>query len=517
MIAAAPIIRPSAALAVDMRGITKRFPRVLANDAVDFSVLAGEAHALVGENGAGKSTLMRILYGLYPPDEGEIRIGGKRMERLTPHRAIECGVGMVHQHFMLVPPLTVAENIVLGREFVRGGVFLDARRAADEVARLADRFNLKVDPLARIWSLSVGQQQRVEILKVLFRGAEILILDEPTAVLTPAETDELFSTLDSLKKEGKTVIFITHKLREVIEFSDRVSVMRKGRMMGTTRTVETTPPQIAHMMVGRDVVLEVAKPPARPGADVLTVKNLSASDRRGLPAVKNVSFDVRAGEILGIAGVEGNGQTELLEAIAGLRPADSGRILISGREVTPLSPGERFQAGLAHIPEDRLARGLILDYSIADNLVLGKHDRTPFARFLKRVFRRIDGNAREQTRDFDIRPPSIGLPARNLSGGNQQKIILAREISRPAALLIAAQPTRGVDIGAIEFIHSRIVDAREKGLAVLLVSAELSEVMSLADRILVLYEGEIAGELKAGEATEAEIGALMTGAGRGGE
>ena len=513
MIETASTVPAPPALAVEMRGITKRFPRVLANDAVDFSVLAGEAHALVGENGAGKSTLMRILYGLYQPDRGEIRIGGKRMERLTPHRAIGCGVGMVHQHFMLIPPLTVAENIVLGREFVRGGVFLDARQAAAEVATLADRFNLKVDPLSRVWSLSVGQQQRVEILKVLFRGAEILILDEPTAVLTPAETDELFSTLNSLKREGKTVIFITHKLREVIDFSDRVSVMRKGRMVGAAWTAETTPRQIAHMMVGRDVNLEVSKPPARPGAQVLAVENLSASDRRGLPAVRNVSFGVRAGEILGIAGVEGNGQTELLEAIAGLRPVDSGRILIAGREVTLLSPRERFRAGLAHIPEDRLARGLILDYSIADNLVLGKHGRPPFARFLRRDFRRIEENALGQIRDFDIRPTSPGLPARNLSGGNQQKIILAREISRPATLLIAAQPTRGVDIGAVEFIHSRIVAARERGLAVLLVSAELGEVMSLADRILVIYEGEIAGEVRADEATEAEIGALMTGAG----
>jgi simple sugar transport system ATP-binding protein len=513
MIDPSPTLKASPDLAVEMRGITKRFPRVLANDAVDFSVLAGEAHALVGENGAGKSTLMRILYGLCPPDQGEIRIGGKRMERLTPHRAIERGVGMVHQHFMLVPPLTVAENIVLGREFVRGGVFLDAARAVEEVAKLADRFNLKVDPSARVWSLSVGQQQRVEILKVLFRGAGILILDEPTAVLTPAETDELFSTLNALKKEGKTVIFITHKLREVIDFSDRVSVMRKGRMVGTCRTAATNPREIARRMVGREVILEVSKPPARPGKKILSVENLSARDRRGLPAVKNLSFSVHAGEIVGIAGVEGNGQTELLEAIAGLRPAASGKILISGREVSALSPGERFQAGLAHIPEDRLARGLILDYSIADNLVLGKHARPPFARFLRRDYRRIEKNALAQIRDFDIRPPAPALPVRNLSGGNQQKIILAREISRPAALLIAAQPTRGVDIGAIEFIHSRIVAARERGLAVLLVSAELSEVMSLSDRILVLYEGEIAGEARAGEMTEAEIGAMMTGAG----
>ncbi|MCX6348275.1 MAG: ABC transporter ATP-binding protein [Candidatus Aureabacteria bacterium] len=496
-----------------MRRITKRFPRVLANDAVDFSVLSGETHALVGENGAGKSTLMRILYGLYQPDRGEILIRGERMERLNPHRAIARGVGMVHQHFMLIPPLTVAENIVLGREFTRDWVFLDLKKAADRVAALADRFNLKIDPLARIWSLSVGQQQRVEILKILFRGAEILILDEPTAVLTPAETDELFSTLNSLKKEGKTVIFITHKLREVIEFSDRVSVMRKGKMVGVKETGGTTPPEIARMMVGREVILAVAKPPARPGKVMLSVENLCARDRRGLPAVKNFSLTVRAGEILGIAGVEGNGQTELLEAIAGLRPVDSGRIAIAGREVSRLSPRGRFRAGLAHIPEDRLERGLILDYSIADNLILGKHDRPPFASFLKRDFARIDSNAREQIGNFDIRPPAAAAPARNLSGGNQQKIILARELSRRATVLIAAQPTRGVDIGAIEFIHSRIIAAREQGLAVLLVSAELSEVMSLSDRILVIYEGEIAGEMNAAKATEAEIGEMMTGAG----
>jgi general nucleoside transport system ATP-binding protein len=501
----------NAELAVDMRNIRKAFPLVVANDNVSFDVRWGEVKALVGENGAGKSTLMKILYGMQAPDSGEIVIDGKPITMASPNDAIAAGIGMVHQHFMLVEPLTVTENIVLGLE--PGSAFnVDYATARTKVKRLIEQFNFDLSPEATIESLPVGLQQKVEILKMLYRESRILVLDEPTAVLTPLETEELFKFLQSYAEAGNAVIFISHKLREVIEVSDRISVMRNGRMIGTVPTPGITPPEIAKMMVGRDVILQVKKDLAHPEGAALELKNVSVKHGNQKAVVNNVSFMVRAGEIVGIAGVEGNGQSQLVEAITGLQHY-SGEILYQGAHVHADARAVRM-AGVSHIPEDRNERGLVVEYTTAENLILGDHVTKQFSGALGLLdFKAIDDNAREKIQEFDVRPRSIELQAKGYSGGNAQKIVVARELSRDPKILVASQPTRGVDIGAIEFIHEQIVAARDKGLGVLLVSADLGEVMSLSDRILVMYEGEIVGEMLQADATEERLGLLMGGGG----
>jgi simple sugar transport system ATP-binding protein len=498
-----------------MRGITKKFPLVLANDDVHFQVRQGEIHALVGENGAGKSTLVNILYGLLRPDRGTIRINGQDVQMTDPGDAIRLGIGMVHQHFMLIAPFTVAENVVLGQEPAIGGM-VDISRANRIVRELSEQYGLKVDPTAKVDTLSVGIEQRIEIIKVLYRGAEILILDEPTAVLTPQEVDELFEIMRSLKDQGKTIIFITHKLQEVTAISDAVTVMRRGKVVGTVSVKDTSRQEIATLMVGRQVLLRVERTQADPGDIVLRVKKLHALNNKNLPALRNISFTVREGEILGIAGVEGNGQSELVEVLTGLRRAQSGQVELNGRVITNFAPRMIRERGTCHIPEDRHRRGLVLDFSVAQNMVLGIHYRPPFVRNLLLDvinFTAIKEKAKRLLQEFDIRPADEENPAGNLSGGNQQKVIVAREFDQNPKLLIAAQPTRGIDVGSIEFIHQRLLQARDEDKAVLLVSADLEEILSLSDRIAVFYEGRIAGILDPSEATEARLGMMMTGGG----
>src|SRR5690242_7686326 len=498
---------------IELRNITKRFGAVLANDRVSFSVPAGTIHAIVGENGAGKSTAMRIAYGFYTADSGEILINGQPHAIRTPHDAIALGIGMVHQHFMLVEPMTVAENIVLGAEPGTAAA-LDLRKAAAEIRKVSDEFKLSVDPNATIESLSVGQQQRVELLKALYRHAQLLILDEPTAVLTPQEVEEFFAILRRMREQGKTIIIITHKLSEVLAISDNVTVMRDGKVVGDVKTKETNAAELARLMVGREVLLRVEKPDAKPGAPVVKIERLSITGRDGTKRLKDVSFEVRAGEIVGIAGVEGNGQTELIEALAGLIPGShvTGKISFEGNDVTAGDARRRKELGIAHVPEDRHRRGLLLDFSLAENTILGVHYRKPAVSAdgilldQKGILRRTE----QVIRDFDVRPPNPTLPARALSGGNQQKLIIGREFELPPKFLLVSQPTRGVDIGAIEFIHAKIVKLRDAGCAVLLVSAELEEVMSLSDRLLIMRAGRIAGEVDPAVATPAEIGLLMT-------
>ncbi len=501
--------------AVDMCHITKKFSLVLANDDVNFTVQRGEIHALVGENGAGKSTLVNILYGLLRPDRGTILINGHDVKLSDPGDAIKLGIGMVHQHFMLIPPFTVAENVVLGQEPSIGGI-VDKTRANRIVRELSEKYGLKVDPTAKVETLSVGIEQRIEIIKVLYRGAEILILDEPTAVLTPQEVEELFEIMGSLKEQGKTIIFITHKLQEVMAISDTVTVMRRGKVVGTVHISDTSRQAIAEMMVGRPVLFRVERTQADPGEVVLAVNNLNALDNKNLPALRDISFNVREGEILGIAGVEGNGQTELVEVLTGLRRAQSGQVELTGQIITDLAPRAVRERGTGHIPEDRQQRGLVLDFSFAQNMVLGIHYRRPYVRpMLLDVINLgpIKEKAQRLLQEFDIRPPDQQNPAGNLSGGNQQKVIVAREFDQNPKLLIAAQPTRGIDVGSIEFIHQRLLQARDDGKAVLLVSADLEEILSLSDRIAVMYEGRIVGILEPAEATEARIGMMMTGGG----
>ncbi|MEK6336108.1 MAG: ABC transporter ATP-binding protein [Acidobacteriota bacterium] len=498
---------------LELRNITKRFGAVLANDRVSFTVTPGTIHAIVGENGAGKSTAMRIAYGFYSADSGEILINGQVRPIRTPHDAIAAGIGMVHQHFMLLEPMTVAENIVLGAE--PGSVAsLDLRQAAEEIRKVSDEFKLAVNPNATVETLSVGQQQRVELLKALYRHAQLLILDEPTAVLTPQEVEEFFTILRGMREQGKTIVIITHKLSEVLAISDEVTVMRDGKVVGNVKTSETNAAELARMMVGREVLLRVEKPPAQVAASVLSLSNLSVLGRDDSKRLDSVSFEVRAGEIVGIAGVEGNGQTELIEVLAGLIPAShvSGSIRFNGSDITRLNARRRKELGIAHVPEDRHRRGLLLDFSLAENTILGVHYRRPAVWggvFLNQngIQRRTD----QVIRDFDVRPPNAALPARALSGGNQQKLIIGREFELPPKLLLVSQPTRGVDIGAIEFIHRKIVEMRDAGCAILLVSAELEEVTALADRLLVFHEGKIAGEVDPKVATNEEIGLMMTG------
>jgi len=499
---------------IELRNITKRFGDVLANDRVSFTVGPGTIHAIIGENGAGKSTAMRIAYGFYTSDDGEILIDGQAREIRTPHDAIALGVGMVHQHFMLVEPMTVAENIVLGAE-PGSAISLDLREAADEIRKLSDEFKLSVDPNATIESLSVGQQQRVELLKALYRHAQLLILDEPTAVLTPQEVEEFFAILRRMREQGKTIVIITHKLSEVLAISDNVTVMRDGRVVGDLKTPATNAAELARLMVGREVLLRVEKPDAKAGAAILGARDLSIVGRDGSKRVDGVSFEVRAGEIVGIAGVEGNGQTELIEALAGLIPGShmSGEITFQGRDITRLDARKRKELGIAHVPEDRHRRGLLLDFSLAENTILGVHYRKPAVSSNGVLLdeRGIQRRAEQVIRDFDVRPPNPMLPARSLSGGNQQKLIIGREFELPPKLLLVSQPTRGVDIGAIEFIHRKIVAMRDGGCAVLLVSAELEEVTALADRLLVIHKGQIVGEVDPKVATSEEIGLMMTG------
>jgi len=499
---------------LELRNITKRFGTVLANDRVNIAVRSGSIHAIVGENGAGKSTAMRIAYGFYRADDGDVLVDGTPQKINTPHDAIALGIGMVHQHFMLVDTMTVAENIVLGVE-PGTTLALDLRGAEKRIRGLSEEFRLAIDPGATIDQLSVGQQQRVELLKALFRQARILILDEPTAVLTPQEVDEFFHILRRMREQEKTIVIITHKLDEVMSISDEVTVMRDGRVVGRRETSSTSVAELARLMVGREVLLRVAKEPAKPKGEILAVRQLSMRAR-----LHEISLSVRAGEIVGIAGVEGNGQTELIEALAGLvdRSRLSGRIEFEGHDISALSARDRKELGIAHVPEDRHRRGLLLDASLAENSILGVHYRQPA------VARRggimlddagIRARAQQVIRDFDVRPANADLPARALSGGNQQKLIIGREFELPPKLLLVSQPTRGVDIGAIEFIHRKLVELRDAGCAVLLVSAELEEVTALADRLFVIYEGRIVGEVNPTKATKEEIGLMMTGGVRG--
>jgi general nucleoside transport system ATP-binding protein len=494
---------------LELKGITKRFPGVVANDGVDFDLRKGEVHALLGENGAGKSTLMNILYGLYHPDEGEFRLNGKPLRISSPREAIDAGIGMVHQHFMLIPVMTVAENIVLAAE-PKKGPFLDERAAERRVRELSERFGLAVRPDARIESISVGMQQRVEILKALYRGAEILILDEPTAVLTPQEAGELFEIIASLKAEGKSIIFISHKLNEVLEIADRITVLRRGKTIDTVPREGATEEGLARLMVGRDVILTVEKKPADPGEPLLDVEDLRVDDERGLEAVRGISFEVRAGEIVGIAGVDGNGQSELIDAITGLRRPKSGRIVVGGQDMTRASSRDSLDAGVGHIPEDRQRRGLVLDFTLAENIALHDYREPPDSRYGWLFPRRLIARSRELLKEFDVRGGGPETPAASLSGGNQQKVIVAREVSRDPSVLVAAQPTRGLDVGAIEFVHRRLVEERDEGRAILLVSLELDEILSLSDRIFVIYEGQIVAEYAPG-VSEEEIGFAMVG------
>jgi ABC-type uncharacterized transport system ATPase subunit len=500
-----------APLALELRGISKRFPGVVANDAVDFDLRRGEIHALLGENGAGKSTLMNVVYGLYSPDEGEIRIKGKPVTIDSPSAAIEHGIGMVHQHFMLIPVMTVAENIVLATEPTRAGVLLDVAAADRRVRELSQAFKFAIDPEARIENITVGQQQRVEILKALFRGADILILDEPTAVLTPQEASDLFEILRNLVREGMSVIFISHKLNEVLAIADRITVLRRGKRIDTIPREGATEESLARMMVGREVLLRVEKKPVQTGEALLTVEDLDVTDERGLPAVRGVSFEVRSGEIVGLAGVDGNGQTELVEALSGLRKPAAGRVSIGGEDVTNSRTRHHLDAGLGHIPEDRLRRGLVLEFSLAENLALHDYRKEPNSRFGWLRPGRIIAWARRLLQEFDVRGGGAEARASALSGGNQQKVVVAREVERDPSVLIAAQPTRGLDVGAIEFVHRRLVQERDDGRAILLVSLELEEILSLSDRILVIYEGQIVGEYDS-TVTGEELGIAMTGA-----
>jgi simple sugar transport system ATP-binding protein len=496
---------------LELRGITKRFPGILANDHIDLTLEQGEILALLGENGAGKTTLMNILYGLYQPDEGTIFVKGRQLQVHEPSDAIRAGIGMVHQHFMLVPVFTVAENVMLGQERLRPGGFLNRKEAAEQVRQLSQAHGLEVDPEAYVKDLPVGVQQRVEILKLLYRQADILILDEPTAVLTPQESDELFKVMRSLVAAGKSIIFITHKLREVLEVADRITVLRRGAVIDTTTPAKATRAKLAEMMVGREVRLEVQKSVRRPGEVVLDVQDLVARNDRHQVAVDGISLQVREGEVLGVAGVQGNGQTELVEVVTGLRRCQSGSVRLLGHDITGATPRRVTELGAAHVPEDRQRDGLVLPYTVAENLVLQTYYRPPFARGVVLQPEEILKSAEARIGEFDIRTPSAGTITASLSGGNQQKVIVAREFSRPIRLLVASQPTRGLDVGSIEYIHGRIIEKRDQGCAVLLVSPELDEILELSDRVAVMYRGQIVATVDAGRVTKEQVGLLMAG------
>ena len=499
-------------LALEIRNVTKRFPGVLANDNVSFNLRKGEIHALLGENGAGKSTLMNVVYGLYAQDEGEFFIDNKLVEINGPSDAINYGIGMVHQHFMLVPVFSVTENMILGSEVTKG-TSLDLKRARKEILEISEAYGLEVDPDAIVENLPVGVQQRVEILKALYRKANILVLDEPTAVLTPQEAEDLFGVMRQLTEKGVSIIFITHKLKEILNVADRVTVMRRGKVVGHTSPKETDQQGLATMMVGRDVLLKVDKAPAKPTDIVLEVDHLQIEDDRGVEVVRDISFEVRAGEILGIAGIQGNGQTELIEAITGLRDVDSGKVTLSG-EVMPFEkPRYLVEKGMGHVPEDRHKHGLVLPYDLADNMVLNTYYQKPFAgQMMVRDEQAVLKNALGLMERFDVRAPGPKVAASTLSGGNQQKVIVGREFSRPLKVLIANQPTRGLDVGSIEYIHKEIVKMRDEGVGVVVVSAELDEILSLSDRIAIMFRGEIVTIVEAKGTTREQLGLWMAGA-----
>ncbi|HET7520808.1 MAG TPA: ABC transporter ATP-binding protein [Candidatus Limnocylindria bacterium] len=499
-----------------MRGITKRYPGVLANDAIDLRVREGEIHALLGENGAGKSTLMNILYGLAVPDAGEILIDGKPVEIASPHDAIQRGISMVHQHFMLVPVLSLAENILLGEEPMAGPVFVDRAASHRRIRELGDRFGWKIDPDKPVGSLSVGWQQRVEILKALYRNARLLVLDEPTAVLTPQETKEIFGVLRKLRAEGYAIIFISHKLYEVLEVADTITVIRRGKVVGSRDPKATDEEDLAELMVGREVELTVDRGESHPAEPVLTVSNLSARDDRGHEVVHDVSFEVRAGEIFGIAGVAGNGQDELVEALTGLRHASSGTVRLAGRDVTHASPRQLHRQGLAFVPGDRHRFGMVLSFSVADNLVLNDYYHRPYAEGLRRNDEAVQAYAEEAIRKYDVRTPSAKVSGGTLSGGNQQKVVVAREFEGELKALILDQPTRGLDVGSIEFIHRQAIARRDTGVATLLVSAELDEILEMSDRIGVMFGGRLVAVLDGRTADKEDVGLLMATGGREG-
>ncbi len=500
--------------AVQMRGIVKRFPGLVANDHVDFDLLPGEIHVLLGENGAGKTTLMNVLYGLYQPEAGEIRLRGRPAHFRSAFDAIAHGLGMVHQHFMLVNTFTVAENMTLGQPSPRAPLLENPREVQRRIAEISDRYGLRVEPEARIWQLSVGEQQRVEILKTLYRGAEVLILDEPTAVLTPQEVGDLLKILRSLAAQGKSIVFISHKLGEVMAASDRITVLRDGRVVDTVQTEQANESLLARLMVGRAVALTVDKPPQAPGPLALQVEDLWVDNDRELPALRGLSLELRAGEVLGLAGVAGNGQTELEEALVGLRRVKRGRVLLGGADRTNASPRTMIQAGLAHIPSDRYGTGMLTDFSVAENLVLDTHGQAPFTRRGMLDPTRIEQHGEELVKRFDVRTPSARARAGTLSGGNLQKMILARELCGRPQVLVAAQPTRGLDVSAIEYVHRELMAQRAAGVAVLLISTELDEVLALSDRIGVIYEGQIVAVFPAAEADIQQIGLLMAGRAR---
>lgn len=502
---------------IEMLNIRKEFGTFVANDNITLQLRKGEIHALLGENGAGKSTLMNVLFGLYQPEGGEIRVHGKKVDIENPNIANELGIGMVHQHFMLVEKFTVTENIVLGLE-PKSGITIDRATARKKVMEISEQYGLRIDPDAKIEDISVGMQQRVEILKTLYRGADILIFDEPTAVLTPQEIQELIQIMKRLIAEGKSIILITHKLKEIMQVADRCTVIRRGRYIGTVEVDETVnEDSLAEMMVGREVNFDAEYSKADPQQVVLDVQNLVVKDSRGLKVVEGLDLQIRAGEVLGIAGIDGNGQTELIEAISGLKKPESGKVILNGKDVTGYTPRKMTEAGIGHIPQDRHKHGLVLDYSIRDNMVLQTYYKEPFSKRGLMNYKAVAKKAKELIEKFDVRTPSIDVPARALSGGNQQKAIIAREVDRSPDLLIAAQPTRGLDVGAIEFIHEQLIKEREKGRAVLLISFELDEILHVSDRIAVLYEGKIVGIRDPKETTEQELGFLMAGGQRGDE
>ena len=499
----------SAPLALELRGVTKRFGTLVANDRVDLDLRAGEVHALLGENGAGKSTLMNVLYGLQQPDEGEILLRGEPIRITSPRQAIGLGIGMVHQHFMLIPVMTVTENIVLAAE-PRRGPLIDRSEARRRVQEISDRYGLAVDPDAVVEDVTVGQQQRVEILRALYRGADVLVLDEPTAVLTAQETEELIEVMRQLKQAGTAIVFITHKLGEALAAADRISVLQRGKKVATLAAADATEPELARLMVGREVLFRLDKTQVQTGEPLLHVESLEATDDRGLPALRGVSFDVRAGEIVGIAGVDGNGQSELIECITGLRVPAAGTVRVSDVEVAGRGVHHAIDAGIGHIPEDRHRRGLILDFDLAENLALREYDKAPLARGGLLSPKRMRARAEPLLGEYDVRGGKPATPASSLSGGNQQKVVIARELDENPRVLVAAQPTRGLDVGAIEFVHRKLLEQREHGRGVLLVSLELEELRNCADRLLVMFEGKIVGEFSP-EATDEELGLAMTG------
>ncbi|WP_163655696.1 ABC transporter ATP-binding protein [Listeria sp. PSOL-1] len=498
------------AYVIEMLGIRKEFSGFVANDNITLQLKQGEIHALLGENGAGKSTLMNVLFGLHEPDGGEIRVRGKEQNISSPNKANELGIGMVHQHFMLVDKFTVAENIILGKEPSKLGM-IEKKKAIQEIEEISERYGLRVNPHAKVRDISIGMQQRVEILKTLYRGANILIFDEPTAVLTPQEIKELTQIMRTLIKEGKSIILITHKLKEIMDVCDRVTVIRRGKSMGTVKVSETNPQELANMMVGREVIFKTEKKPSLPGSDVLEIKDLVVKESRGIESVRGLNLTVRSGEIVGIAGVDGNGQSELIQAISGLTKIAHGSISLNGSFIHNRRPRKITEAGLGHIPEDRHKHGLVLEMTIGENIALQTYYKRPISNAGFLNHQAMYDFARELIKEYDVRTSSEYVAAKSLSGGNQQKAIIAREISRNPDFLIAAQPTRGLDVGAIEFIHRRLIEERDKGKAVLLMSFELDEIMNVSDRIAVIYEGKIVAIVKPEETTEQELGLLMAG------